>query len=601
MSEQQRALWTMSRPVTSEYNIAMQEFTNLSYTTSEQHKDLTEARMKRDAADVEKISSKLVGWSPFLPDPSLRNIVTGVVPEEGVNVHEYESVGHKIMHKMIGQPAFTFSFSRKDKAITLGQTSAIRVAPDQTIDSALLFQRFLVVSQTGELALEEVMRYELSPFPPALFEARDIFRKADKPQLAHAICEHASDAILQSVPETESHVLDGGSLLHRIPWKRGQSYGEIAQSYADFTLRHYGSATTVVFDGYEEGPSIKDNTHQRRGHNSHPIVHFIADTEFSGKKDEFMSRDANKQRLIQMITAELRRSGCDVINAPGDADVDIVKAAVEASLVHPTTLIGEDTDLLVLLLYYAQGDSKDLYFRSDKTKADGSFKVYDIKHLQEILGHDVCLQLMFIHAMTGCDTTSRIFTVGKKAAFQKLVKGDPVLQVCAGAFTVPNQTTDVIDDLGCQAMVILFGGRSTDSLAITRFNTFSKKVVSASSFVTPERLPPTESATRLHCRRVYYQIMVWMGTDEGMDATNWGWDLKGNRLVPLMSRMNAAPDSLLKVIHCNCSTACKTLRCSCRRYGLPCTTVCGLCQLEVCDNPHNKFLPEESDDDDDGE
>ena len=81
-----------------------------------------------------------------------------------------------------------------------------------------------------------------------------------------------------------------------------------------------------------------------------------------------MSRDANKQRLIQMITAELRRSGCDVINAHGDADVDIVKAAVEASLVHPTTLIGEDTELPVLLLYYAKRDSKDLYFRSDKTK-----------------------------------------------------------------------------------------------------------------------------------------------------------------------------------------------------------------------------------------
>ena len=81
----------------------------------------------------------------------------------------------------------------------------------------------------------------------------------------------------------------------------------------------------------------------------------------------------------------------------GDADVDIVKAAVEASLVHDTTLIGEDTDLLVLLLYYGQRDSKDLYFRSDETKADGSFKVYDIKHLQEILGHNVCLFAVNVH------------------------------------------------------------------------------------------------------------------------------------------------------------------------------------------------------------
>ena len=44
------------------------------------------------------------------------------------------------------------------------------------------------------------------------------------------------------------------------------------------TVRHYGQAR-VVFDGYGEGPSIKDNTHQRRGKHLHPIVSFTAETE----------------------------------------------------------------------------------------------------------------------------------------------------------------------------------------------------------------------------------------------------------------------------------------------------------------------------------
>ena len=38
MNEEQRSLWTMSTPITSQYNDAMQEFNHLSYTTSEQHK-----------------------------------------------------------------------------------------------------------------------------------------------------------------------------------------------------------------------------------------------------------------------------------------------------------------------------------------------------------------------------------------------------------------------------------------------------------------------------------------------------------------------------------------------------------------------------------
>jgi len=59
-----------------------------------------------------------------------------------------------------------------------------------------------------------------------------------------------------------------------------------------------GSATTVVFEGYDEGPSIKDNTQETRGRNIYPIVSLTAETEFSGMKEEFLSRDVNKQRLI---------------------------------------------------------------------------------------------------------------------------------------------------------------------------------------------------------------------------------------------------------------------------------------------------------------
>ena len=81
---------------------------------------------------------------------------------------------------------------------------------------------------------------------------------------------------------------------------------------------------------------------------------------------------------------------------------------------------------------------------------------------------------MFIHAMTGSDKTSRIFGVGKKTAFQKLAIGDPLIGSCAIAFTTPNQTTDVIDNLECQAIAVLFGGKGTDSLATMRYNTFSK-------------------------------------------------------------------------------------------------------------------------------
>ena len=62
-------------------------------------------------------------------------------------------------------------------------------------------------------------------------------------------------------------------------------------------------------------------------------------------------------------------------------------------------------------------DIKDLYFHSEKTNAT---KLYDINRLKAIIGPDICSQLLIIHAFTGCDSTSRIFGIGRKTAFKKL-------------------------------------------------------------------------------------------------------------------------------------------------------------------------------------
>ncbi len=51
---------------------------------------------------------------------------------------------------------------------------------------------------------------------------------------------------------------DGGALLHRIPWQRGSTYDTICQKYTDYVMHHYVNPV-VVFDGYSNGPSIKDN------------------------------------------------------------------------------------------------------------------------------------------------------------------------------------------------------------------------------------------------------------------------------------------------------------------------------------------------------
>ena len=112
-----------------------------------------------------------------------------------------------------------------------------------------------------------------------------------------------------------------------------------------------------------------------------------------------------------------------------------------------------------------------------------------------------------------------------------------------------------------------------------------QKVTSAKSFVVPECLPPTESATRFHSYRSYYQIMVWQVLDQGIHATDCVWILgDNNKLVPVMTDMSPAPERLLKVIHINCKTGFVSARCNCKRNDWVCSPACGPCQNDGCSN-----------------
>jgi len=50
MTEAIRTIWTLASSVSSEYNLAMQESTELSFTSSEQHKDCTLPRIQQRSA-----------------------------------------------------------------------------------------------------------------------------------------------------------------------------------------------------------------------------------------------------------------------------------------------------------------------------------------------------------------------------------------------------------------------------------------------------------------------------------------------------------------------------------------------------------------------
>ena len=75
-------------------------------------------------------------------------------------------------------------------------------------------------------------------------------QEANKPQLGDAIAAVVPKSALESFKEerTVTDVLDGGSLLQRIPWKKGDTFEDIASMYMKHVSKNFLNPV-VVFDG----------------------------------------------------------------------------------------------------------------------------------------------------------------------------------------------------------------------------------------------------------------------------------------------------------------------------------------------------------------
>lgn len=581
MTETQRLVWVMSSPVCAEVNNALQEFTGVNYTTSDQHKDLSHSRLSKDLTDTRAMVAFLNERNPFeAGENSLHSIATGIVAKANVNIDDAKGVGDKILSKMAGERVLAYTFRKKDQAATMDTKFTMKTADgDINIDPQLLFQR-LVIAGTHAGKLSDAMRYELCAYPPALFESRHALLAANKPVLASAIWN-------LSPPDTNGpsgdvrYVLDGGALLQRIPWQLGETYDTILNRYVSY-IKRYGQSI-VVFDGYRDGPSTKDGTHRRRGdgHQGRKVS-FTTSMALCVKKEEFLKNKENKQMFIDTLGERLDQCGHQVMNASGDADLLIAKTAVEAASKSDTVLVGDDTDLLVLLCFHHKMSAPhNVYFMPEPKK--GSLlprKYLNIGLVVEKLGESVCGNILFAHAILGCDTTSRLFGIGKAVGLT-LLKNNDIFCQQAVVFGNPNSTPAEIVAAGEKALVCIYKGKSTDTLDSLRFARFQEKVATNKASVHPKVLPPTSAAAKYHSLRVFHQVQEWK--EHKLDPLERGWKMTDGKMTPVHSDQDAAPEYLIKLVRCSCKGDCSNKRCGCRSIGLECTVACSECK-GVCRN-----------------
>ena len=120
---------------------------------------------------------------------------------------------------MVGVKVSEFFFKRKDQATTMRTKNGVKVDGEIVqFEPHGWFQKLAVAAErTNNIDPETIFKHELTTIPKVLSETSELLHEAQTSTLADTLWTTANPNAA-STPDNLRYVLDGGALLHRIPW-----------------------------------------------------------------------------------------------------------------------------------------------------------------------------------------------------------------------------------------------------------------------------------------------------------------------------------------------------------------------------------------------
>ena len=286
--------------------------------------------------------------------------------------------------------------------------------------------------------------------------------------------------------------------MHKAVWLKNETYNGIMNHYLQF-VKVYQPNSYIIFDGYPENKEKSTKTEERQRRQSHfcTTINFALHMPATVSQEKLFLNENNRKRFITKLMAKLQAAGYRTKQAYEDADLLIVQTAIDVTTEEkPDVIIAEDVDVLVTL----------------------SQLVNDLKHL-----------LGFIHAFTGCDTTSAFYLQGKQKIIKLLHHDNDFLQKSL-IYNSVDANKETIAEVGFKIIADMYS-RTLKKLNLNelRYRLFKQK--STSKYFSLAMLLPTEAAAAQHLYRIYYQVQQCFG--KSMDPIDWGWILKEGKLKPV--------------------------------------------------------------------
>ena len=393
----------------------------------------------------------------------------------------------------------------------------------------------------------------------------------------------------RTVTRATVKVLDGCALLWTVNWPRKKPIAAFIDNFwTKITYLLKESSVYLVFDRYMEY-SIKSATRQLRTVRREGEYVITSTTSELPAQADVLTSSKNKIQLIEIICKELplralllsetdpafknsliitgardvpeeikmgiRIMRQDMRTTHEEADVIMTSQALQIALEKtPVTVVSDDTDVFLLLLHFTDSNNIGTPVYMEATK--GERTVIDI--IETKAKHSsLCSRLLAAHALTGCDTVSKMHGIGKLTALSTLDKGMQLNLLGS----LDSSMDDIIKQSG-SFILSCYGRDPNTPMGQARYAAWLAKTGNKKARKVPNlnTLPPTSEALQEHIKRAHIQVAIWKGSllenPPLLDPRHHGWteDTYTKCLVPV-----TLPEGVVKMTR----EAQELIKCAC--------------------------------------
>ena len=529
-------------------------------TTNSTHKECTPGSRRLHFDHVKALKQQLrkYGINPFASGHA-KDITTGEeIPSDLINGLIHADVFGDDIYKTFVQERLvdgTKSFFDPIKKVRLPTGLKTKKAKPKSLSVVKEDRQAFGLILGANVELLKALEYPVTTVPLSIANPDHSLRGGSKSNMRNFIV-HESNAIENMPPSDSRWLFDTMSVMRSL--KPKETYEEWFDYIINITMPRQAQnplSLEFVNDTYRQ-ISCKNVARSNRGQTMKRVhlENFGQKMPTGNEWISFFHNLDNKQSLIDLFSKYLLRK-----KFPKDVNVPIVFTNKEDTfeVTHQNSqilfkcnheeadtrlilqacqkntncvVVSKDTDVFVLLVFAFA--AKDIKY-SWAMKIDHN-KYINIQKVVQYLGKEIALKLPHVHAITGCDTTSFMFSVGKIKVLKKCMKQIKQLDLLSGFGESSVINHEIIQNVSKFIQTVCYSGFKDENLVETRVRLYRKMKTK-----TLQTLPPDPKSMEQAILRIQHQLYYWLKFDvkeiHELDKEKYGWfvDKENGTVTPV--------------------------------------------------------------------